>query len=111
MKANTNIMKQICSICLGAMLGVSLLSAGCAGNRYERSTGESIDDRATIARVKSALHNDAIYKYPQVDVACFKGSVQLSGFVDSRDQKDRAAEIAKTVEGVREVKNNISLKP
>lgn len=96
---------------MGSILGVALLAAGCAGNRYERSTGESIDDRATTTRVKSALHNDAIYKYPQVEVTTFKGSVQLSGFVDSKEQKDRAGELTKTVEGVKELKNNIALKP
>lgn len=111
MKANTNLMKQISSLCLGAILGVTLLSAGCAGNRYERSTGESIDDKATVSRVKSALHNDAIYKYPDVDVSSFKGSVQLSGFVDNKEQKERAGEITKNVEGVKELKNNIALKP
>jgi hyperosmotically inducible protein len=111
MKANTNIMKRISSLCLGTMLGVALLSAGCAGSRYERSTGESIDDKATVSRVKTALHSDAVYKYPDVDVSSFKGTVQLSGFVDNKEQKERAGEITKSVEGVKELKNNIALKP
>jgi len=92
-------------------LGFTLLTAGCAGNRYERSTGESIDDTSTTARVKSALRGDSMYKYPDVDVTTFKGTVQLSGFVASGEQKDRATDIAKNVEGVREIKNNISVKP
>ena len=40
----------------------------------------------------------------------FKGTVQLSGFVNSRDQKNRAGDLAKKVEGVREVENNITVK-
>ena len=105
------VMKQFSQFCLGAVLGIALLSAGCAGSRYERSTGESIDDRATVSRVKNALSNDAVYKYPDVSVTSFKGSVQLSGFVDNQEQKSRAGDITKGVEGVKELKNSISVKP
>jgi len=92
-------------------LGLVILATGCAGNRYDRSTGESIDDRATTARVKSALGDDSIYKYPDVKVTTFKGHVQLSGFVDTKDQKAKATELAKNAAGVKEVENNISVKP
>ena len=91
-------------------LAVSLLASGCAGDRYHESTGEGIDDTATTARVKKALHGDPQYKYADVKVTTFKGTVQLSGFADSRDAKSRAGEIAKTVEGVRELQNNITVK-
>lgn len=88
-----------------------LIATGCAGNRYERSTGESIDDRATTSRVKSALHDDHVYKYPDVKVTTFKGRVQLSGFVDNREQKSKAEELAKNTEGVKDVENSITVKP
>jgi osmotically-inducible protein OsmY len=94
---------------LALLAPVALLGPGCAGNKYERSTGESIDDSATTGRVKSALGHDA-YKYPDVKVTTFKGTVQLSGFVESREQKSRAGDIAKGVEGAKEVKNNITVK-
>ena len=94
-------------LCVGA---ASSLFTGCAGNRTERSTGEYIDDKAVQARVKSALGDHKEYKFGDVEVKAFKGSVQLSGFVNSDDQKDKAAEIAKKVDGVREVINNISIK-
>ncbi len=96
-------------LCLGALPVISLTS-GCAGDRYHQSTGESIDDHAISMRVKSALSNDAEYKYDGVDVTTFKGTVQLSGFVDTHSQKSRAAELAKTVEGVNDVVNNITVK-
>jgi osmotically-inducible protein OsmY len=105
------VIKKIGQLFIGAVLGVTLLSAGCAGSRYERSTGESIDDTATVSRVKSALHNDAVYKYPDVEVASFKGNVQLSGYVDNKEQKQRAGDIAQNVEGVKDLKNNIAVKP
>ena len=95
---------------LGAMpllLGVT----GCTtGGRYDQSTGERIDDKADSSRVRKALAADTQYKYGDVNVQTFKGVVQLSGFVNSRDQKNRAGDLAKKVEGVKEVENNITVK-
>jgi hyperosmotically inducible protein len=95
---------------LGAMpllLGVT----GCTtGSRYEQSTGERIDDHGTSSRVKAALAEDTQYKYDGVSVETFKGTVQLSGFVNSRDQKNRAGDLAKKVPGVKQVVNNITVK-
>ena len=91
---------------LPLLLGVT----GCAGSRYEQSTGERIDDHGTSSRVKAALSEDTQYKYGDVNVQTFKGVVQLNGFVNSRDQKNRAGDLAKKVEGVKEVINNITVK-
>lgn len=96
-------------LCLGALPLVGGLS-GCAGNRYTQSTGERIDDSADSSRVRKALAGDTQYKYGDVNVQTFKGVVQLSGFVNSRDQKNRAGDLAKKVEGIREVQNNITVK-
>ena len=92
---------------LPLLLGVT----GCTtGSRYEQSTGERIDDHGTSSRVRAALADDSQYKYDGVMVKTFKGTVQLSGFVNSRDQKNRAADIASKVTAVREVINNITVK-
>lgn len=97
-------------VSLGALpllLGVT----GCTtGSRYEQGTGERIDDQGTSSRVRAALGEDTQYKYGGVNVETFKGTVQLSGFVNSRDQKNRAGDLATKVEGVREVVNNITVK-
>ncbi len=85
--------------------------SGCAvGSRTEQSTGERMDDRNTSSRVKEALSADTQFKFDGVNVETFKGSVQLSGFVTSREQKDQAGEIAKKVPAVKEVINNITVK-
>jgi osmotically-inducible protein OsmY len=97
------------STCLGAFVAVGGLT-GCAGNRYSQSTGERIDDKADSSRVRKALSEDTQYKYGDVNVQTFKGVVQLSGFVNSRDQKIRAGDLAKKVEGVKDVENNITVK-
>ena len=107
-------MKQLLGkpLAMGLMIiATSVATTGCAGSRYDRSTGESIDDRATTSRVKSALGADSLYRYPDVKVTTFKGIVQLSGFVNSNDQRHKAADIAKNVSGVKDVENNISVKP
>jgi osmotically-inducible protein OsmY len=96
-------------VCLGALAIVGGVT-GCAGDRYTQSTGERIDDKGDSTRVRGALSDDTQYKYEDVKVQTFKGVVQLSGFVNSRDQKNRAGDLAKKVEGVKEVQNNITVK-
>ena len=103
------------SLCLALCLGLSAAAVtatftGCAGDRYTRSTGESMDDRSTDSRVKDALGKNPEYKFEGVNVTSFKGTVQLSGFVDSWAQKLNAADIARNVQGVKDVDNNISVK-
>ena len=105
-------MKHIKNLAAALLLAVAglITITGCAGDRYHESTGEDIDDSATTGRVKSALNEDTIYKYPGVIVTTFKGTVQLSGFVDNGEEKSRAFTLAKNVDGVKDVENNISVK-
>jgi hyperosmotically inducible protein len=83
---------------------------GCAGTSTRESTGEYIDSSAITARVKSALASDEFVRARDVEVETFRSTVQLSGFVDSDAQKDRATEVARSVSGVEEVKNNLIVK-
>ena len=76
-----------------------------------RSSGRVMDDRMVNRRVKGALNDSAVYKFPHVDVSTYNGIVQLNGFVHREEQKAVAAEVARNTEGVREVVNNISLIP
>src|ERR1700679_519325 len=104
-------MKNIKVLCIAFTLAVSTVAGltGCAGDRYHESTGEYVDDSSLTGRGKSALgHSDD--KFDGVKVTSFKGEVQLSGFVNTPDQKSQAADIAKNVEGVKAVDNNISVK-
>ncbi len=99
------------AILLGISTGILVTGlTGCAGDRYNRSTGEHIDDDSVRMRVNSALHDNADYKFDGVNVAVFKGEVQLSGFVDMSDQKSKAADIARQVPGVKNVVNSITVK-
>ncbi len=87
---------------------------GCATSddrdSHKRTTGRYIDDKVLAQKVRSTLGDNDIYKFPDVKVNTYKGSVQLSGFVDSTEQKRKAEEISRNVPGVYNVDNSISLK-
>jgi len=74
------------------------------------TVGTTIDDSAITTKVKSALLADAEVKGLDIKVETNKGEVQLSGFVDTQAQIDRAVSVAKGVEGVKNVDNKMSLK-
>jgi osmotically-inducible protein OsmY len=90
--------------------GLALLPVGCAGTATRESTGEYVDDAGITAKVKTAFVRDPVVKALDVKVETFKGVVQLSGFVDTPDQKVRAEQIARNTPGVQSVKNNIAIK-
>ena len=99
----------LASSTFGLAVALSLV-VGCAGNRYQASTGEYIDDTAITAKVKTALIGDKDVSAGDVSVETFKGVVQLSGFVDSNYERQKAEEIARAVQGVEGVENKISVK-
>jgi osmotically-inducible protein OsmY len=98
---------------LGAALTATALigAAGCAPTQTRQSTGEIVDDAAVTARVKSALINASGVKSTAINVEAFRGTVSLSGFVDSEEMARRAIDAAEKVRGVRSVKNDMRVKP
>lgn len=84
---------------------------GCAKEEPYRSSGRVMDDRMVNKRVKSALEESPVYKFPHVDATTYNGVVQLNGFVYREEQKNVAGELARSIDGVREVVNNISVVP
>ena len=91
-----------------AVLLVSLL--GCASTSTREGTGEYVDDSVITAKVKAAIFNEPSLKVAEINVETFKGTVQLSGFVSSRADMNKAVEIARGVGGVTSVKNDMRLK-
>jgi osmotically-inducible protein OsmY len=83
---------------------------GCAGTKSSRSTGTYLDDKTISTKVKSQLAADSLTQALQIEVETYNGVVQLSGFVKNKKSKERAEEIAKSVTGVKEVKNNLLLR-
>lgn len=89
---------------------LTLLIVACAGTAKQESTGEYIDDTVLTSRVKSVLLNDPAVSGLAVNVETFKGVVQLSGFVKSVAERNRAVQLARDVKGVRQVKNDILIR-
>ena len=84
--------------------------AACASTRTHESTGEYVDDSVITTKVKALLAEDDFLKSFQIGVETYKGTVQLSGFVNSQNAVDKAGEIARSVKGVNSVKNNLIVK-
>ncbi|HSN70961.1 MAG TPA: BON domain-containing protein [Steroidobacteraceae bacterium] len=79
--------------------------------RGDETAGAIVDDTVITAKVKSALVENDTTKAHEINVESQDGVVQLSGFVDSEAQKSKAAEIARDIEGVTSVRNQIDVKP
>lgn len=100
-------LKYITTIILAVMLATVL---GCASTAKHEGTGEYIDDSVITTKVKAAVLNEPSLKSAEINVETFKGQVQLSGFVNSEADIDKAVEVARNVKGVASVKNDMRLK-
>lgn len=78
--------------------------------QQKKNVGRVVDDSTITAKVKANIVKEEGFGGLQVSVETFKGVVQLSGFVNSKVQIQKAGEIAKSVEGVKSVKNNLLVK-
>lgn len=107
MKLQTSALSLL--LCLGISTAAVTVT-GCAGSKYSRSTGQYIDDKTLTMRVHDALEDNPNYKYDDVNVNVFRGTVQLSGFVNNQNEKNKASKIAKKIQGVNTVVNNITVK-
>jgi osmotically-inducible protein OsmY len=82
----------------------------CASSRKHERTGQYVDDSVITTKVKSLIAADDFLKSFDISVETYKGIVQLSGFMDSQKAVTKAGQIARSVKGVRDVKNNLIVK-
>ena len=82
----------------------------CASTPKQESAGEYVDDSVITTKIKSLLAANDFLKSFQIGVETYKGTVQLSGFVGSQKAVDKAGEIARSVKGVKSVKNDLIVK-
>lgn len=100
------------SLLVAAMIAVmAALGAGCAVTSGQSTTGEYVDDATITARVKSRFAEDKTVAATRIQVETLKGVVQLSGFAVSEAEKQRAAQIAASVPGVKQVQNAVVVRP
>ena len=89
---------------------VLIATLGCASTRTHEGTGQYVDDSVITTKVKAAILDEPGLKVSEINVETFKGVVQLSGFVSSRDDIKSAVRVASAVSGVKSVKNDMQLK-
>ena len=95
---------------MAALIGVpAALTTGCAVMHHQETAGEYGNDAKITAKVKADLYKDPDVKGTEVNVHTMNGVVQLSGFVNTEQEKARAGEIARSVEGVTDVRNDLIL--
>jgi osmotically-inducible protein OsmY len=99
--------KSISAVFLGVVLATSL---GCASTSTREGTGEYVDDTVITTKVKTAIFNEPSLKSSEINVETFKGAVQLSGFVKYQADINKAVSVARSVNGVTSVKNDMRLK-
>jgi len=103
----TNIFRKLASLAGIALMATAL---GCASTATSEGTGEYVDDTVITTKVKTAIFNEPTLKSAEINVETFKGKVQLSGFVNSKQDIDKAVMVARSVKGVESVKNDMRVK-
>jgi len=87
-----------------------LAVAGCAATATREGTGGYVDDSAVTTKVKSVLLGTHGVDSTEITVETFKGVVKLSGFLESKEMIDTAVNAAETVDGVKSVTNDMTVK-
>lgn len=103
-------MKHFTRISVIAAASALVLLTGCAAGSQQATAGQYIDDTTVTTRVKTAIYQEPTLKSAEINVKTFKGRVQLSGFVSTRANMERAGDLAKGVSGVTAVSNDLRLK-
>lgn len=88
-----------------------LATAGCAVTRGQETVGAYIDDTAITTTVKSRFIENKMVDASSISVETLNGTVMLSGFAKNSTEKTTAGNIASNVNGVRNVKNEITVRP
>jgi len=92
-----------------AVLTLAFL-VGCVATPKQEGTAEYIDDTVLTATVKAVIFGEPTLKSAEINVETFKGVVQLSGFVNSQADINKAVTMTREIKGVKSVKNDMRLK-
>ena len=94
----------------GTLAGCATAVMGNSSGGDTRSAAQLASDTATSADVKARLLADPVLKPLSISVVTYEGEVTLAGFVDSADQRDLAGKLARSVKGVKKVRNDLTVK-
>ena len=95
-----------------SVVAVTLLTAtGCAVTRGQESVGAYIDDAAITTAIKARFVENREVDAASISVETLKGTVMLSGFAKNMTEKNTAEVLARKINGVKMVKNEITVRP
>jgi len=96
---------------LAAAAALVLITSGCAVTRGQETVGAYVDDAAITTAVKARFIDNKDVDAMSIKVETLNGTVMLSGFAKNVAEKNAAESVARKVEGVRAVKNEIAVRP
>ena len=103
---------NIRTLLIASASAIALLSAtGCAVTRGQESVGAYVDDAGITTAVKARFVDNTSVDAASIKVETLNGTVMLSGFAKSLNEKSTAEQLAWKVGGVKQVKNEIAVRP
>ena len=93
------------------LAGSTLAFTGCAVTEGQSTVGQYVDDATITTQLKARMAEDPAVSALRISVETLNGTVQLSGFATSQAEKDRAGSMARAISGVRDLRNNIVVRP
>lgn len=107
-----NLNNALRAVTFAVMAGtVVVTTTACAVARDQQTVGSYVDDSGITAKVKAKLVEDKTVSANAIGVETLNGTVQLSGFAKSSAERDQAGELARSVTGVKAVKNDLVVRP
>ena len=104
-------MKYARALAFAALAGITIVTAGCSVARNQQTVGSYVDDAGITTAVKAKMAEDKSVAATAISVETLNGTVQLSGFAKSQTEKTTAETIARNTKNVRDVRNNIVVRP
>jgi hyperosmotically inducible periplasmic protein len=98
-------------LAIAILSGVTLIGTGCSVMRGQETTGAYVDDTSITTAIKAKFVEDKTVSAAAINVHTQNGTVQLSGFAKSQAEKSRAADIARSTKGVRDVRDDVIVRP
>ncbi|WP_028603160.1 BON domain-containing protein [Ottowia thiooxydans] len=103
-------MKTLRTVVIAAMTGLTLVATGCSVFRGQETVGAYVDDASITTAVKAKFVSDKTVDAGAINVQTLNGEVSLAGFAKSAEEKSKASEIARGVNGVKSVRNNLAVR-
>jgi osmotically-inducible protein OsmY len=99
------------ALAIAVLAGATIVGTGCAVIRGQETPGAYVDDAAITTAVKAKFVEDKSVDAGAIKVETLNGAVMLSGFAKSNTEKAQAEFLARNTKGVREVRNNLAVRP